>query len=208
MAGRMVAFKYFVAAPADVPAAFPGWRFPIAVPERRQLRNPFTGEPIFNADGTPLMITTTRPRGPWIERPRCPELAPFSPTDLWPISSMHIAALTEALGVMPPQPEDALFAPESWGWSLRTVSDASVRAIAHVDAPLKAVASWQSILCRINVDLLEDLNDVDWRSVLDELVRLSRAAVPGRSIYVYEGADPEYALEMPTNWTVEHATLE
>lgn len=205
----MVAFKYFVAAPADVPAAFPGWRFPMDVPERQQLRSPFTREPIFNADGTPFMVTTTRPRGPWLERPRCPELAPFSPIDLWPISSVHIAALAEALGVVSAsQPEDTLFAPESWAWSLRTVSEASVRAIAQINAPLETVASWHAILRRVNVDVFEDLHDVDWESALNELVRLCRAATPGRSVYVYEGADPEYSLELPANWTVEHGTLE
>jgi hypothetical protein len=71
---------------------------------------------------------------------------------------MHIATLAEAIAAAPPfQPEDALFAPESWGWSLAVLSEATVHAIAQVDAISDAIAEWMAILQRANIESCEKL---------------------------------------------------
>ena len=35
---------FFLCKPNDLPRNFPGWRLPLAIPVRRQLKNPFTGQ--------------------------------------------------------------------------------------------------------------------------------------------------------------------
>jgi hypothetical protein len=183
-----------VADPLDVQQAFPGWRRPLLVPERRQLKNPFTGEPIFNADGTPFIVTTSRPLGPWNERPRCPRLVDFSPVNLWPVPAVAVGLLGKSLGAAEPrETEEALFAPEHFGWSLCVMSEASVRVLAAVPCVAGAIEIWHNALRDTHeayfAELLADVSD--WTTVVEHLVRLSRVALDARwRLYVYEGPDP------------------
>jgi len=208
-----VAFKYFKAAQSEILPAFPGWRVPLPSPERRHLHNPFTREPMFNGDGTPLMTTTTRPLGAWTERPQCPRLSAFDPVDLWPISSMEVGVLGKALGApAPSEPSDALYAPESWGWSLRILPEPVVRTFAQTPAVDEAVAAWHRALEEMYdedhfVQLDADVSD--WVATLDRLFRLSRSALDQRQhMFVYEGIDPEFALDLPPGFRVEPGSLE
>jgi hypothetical protein len=190
-----VACKYFVASPSDVPRAFPGWLAPLRAPETRHLHNPFTEEPIFKADGTPFLITTRRPLGPWLERPGCPVLSAFHPIDLWPISSMDVALLGMALGGMgPAEPEGALFAPEDFGWTLHRIPDGFVGSLAEVASAPDAVRVWHGALRQRPGDYFTDLDaDVaDWVIAVDRLVQLSRyARSRSYGLFVYQGPDPE-----------------
>jgi hypothetical protein len=185
---------------------------PLPASERRHFHNPFTGDPIFNADGTPYMIATTRPLGPWLERPRCPALAIFDPIDLSPVASMDVALLGKALGAQgQSEPEDALFAPESFGWSLHVIPESFVRALSRVASVPDALRAWHRLLqsqadkyfARLDADVS------DWNRTVERLVELSRAAVGrGQRLFVYQGPDPEYVLNLPPRYRIEPGSLD
>jgi hypothetical protein len=185
-----VVYEWFVADGAAVLAAFPGWLSPRALPVRRLMTNPFTGKTVVSSSGEPLMELSYFPDETFGTKVECPSLSQFAPTNLWPIGSLELPALAEALGLPAGTvARDALFAPPSFGWSLHVLPDSLVEALLRPHDAAVVVSGWCQALREYHPGELDICALVhDWTAVLQTLSALAaRARAENQRLYIYAG---------------------
>lgn len=188
-----VVCEWFIATAEDVRKAFPNWRQPLPAPVHRQLRNPFTGDLIFNSDGSPLMTNSYLPEFRSGPPPECPALANFHSVNLWPLGAFEVTDLAEAIGVRPPvEALDALFAEPSSGWSLHQLPALLLGALVQSQDDTETVAQRWAHAClrRIDSDVEDDPYHLisDWQLATRALKDLcGRATLATANVYIYQG---------------------
>jgi hypothetical protein len=189
-----VVCEWFVATAEGVRDAFPNWQEPLLSPQRRQLRNPFSGELVFGADGSPFMTESYLPEVEPEAAPQCPNLTGFWSINLWPLGAFEVADLAAAVGVTQPvAARPTLFARSSSGWSLHQLPELVLNALLESPDDVQQVAlRWaEASLCRVAPEDVEDdpYNLIgDWQPALRALKDLcTRAKLAAANVYIYQG---------------------
>jgi hypothetical protein len=173
-----------------------------------QLRNPFTGELIFNGGGAPFTTESYLPELTSGPPPECPTLANFYSVNVWPLGAFEVADLGAAVGVAHSlEARDALFALPSSGWSLHQLPDLVLSALLQSPDDIRDVAlRWaQAGLRRVDSQDVEDdpyHRIGDWQPVVRVLKDLcGRARLAASHVYIYQGCCvPTARVEGDRGW--------
>jgi hypothetical protein len=184
---------FFRATEAELRAAYPGWKLPLADPNRRQGTNPFTKQPveILSWDPNPDEVVEergpSRPPGPSID---CKGLGPTSVASLIAIvhdASNEVRERFYRPALIGPEDEHTIHElPSALVTNLAALDESARGRIAHEWATRER-ADLATIRDRATRDMMLARRDFAyWRAMVDELAGFAQAAVAdGRSVYMW-----------------------
>ncbi|MBX9737208.1 MAG: hypothetical protein K2X32_09810 [Phycisphaerales bacterium] len=177
---------FFLASPADLPKALPGWKLPLALPVRRQRINPFTGASTWLESCEPDWPEDHEDLG---EVGCTTGLTGFANWSVEELQSIYLRPLCKALD-LPATFEHAMYCPPSLAATLEVMPDRFLLKLRTMDVHAIA-AHWAAALSADEYThsisgerVWSGYSTAETEEILRSLVMLAQKATSRQSLYL------------------------